>query len=1323
MSSTTTLRNDAARTGTNPGFSINGAPWRKYVSVDLGTTTVGGTTVSRSARAGVLVVENWVFNAGVHSGAKHTLVLVATTTNEVYCYGEGSLLADPSSPAPLWSRSLAVTPSMRGGSNIAPPIGICGTPVVDVANRRMFVVALWDDGSDHGHFSIFELSLDTGAITASQELVDAGAAGRPTFDPNAQDQRTAINLVDGWLWFGFADFLAYDAGTYFGWVVAVKADDLTQQLYQPMVAGTSYTAGVLGGGIWGPGGVAAADDGTVFALTGNGPGTDSAYWTAHGTSGPGQADGWFNALVRVGVSVSGTTPSIDVLDWFQDSGRTESENTGDLDFGGSSPLVLPPIDGRQLVAFVPKDGDVFVLDSADLGNWTSPLTRQTFGDLYNTGGDADTKTALAFFQTPDNRNILIASADSHDGDGGIAAYEIDATAATPTMTQLWRKDPLRDSFGAPIVIANPVHDPLHPPSPVALVWIIDGDDAGDNFLNGCALRAYDALTGTIVYDSTTHNDVTEEIPHFAPITSGGNSVFVGTKDGFIGLTQFPVVTKSLRFIVDRSTFGKDEVDSLEPTSTSVAEFSPAYWIAVDGVLPTELGLTNTNLGSPPQQPTVTKTLDPALSAAEATAIQGMLDAAHFAGPVLPENPSLPDEPQGFLFPYSVRFTGDGGFAAMQTAGRETTLVTLQASLTGLSNSAQIELTTGADPYFLDINPDDPTAYPSWLSFDLRLFKVTANSLKFGAHMSANPDDAPGFIAQVITNLNAGHGIVGSDSFAALTQDEEASAIEFNPTDDHGHNVFNFALARVRLRGPVGTTPFPVRVFFRLFQAQNTVSSFDESTTYRVGGDGTPHGRKIPLLGIQADQHGNPEYVTIPCFATRRNNLTGPADMNLQDDPPNAYPIDITSAGTEVDTFFGCWLDVNQPQQKFLPLSPPTGESADGPWTNEWAANDLHSIQEAIVAAPHQCLIAEIRYDAAPVVPHADSSTSDKLAQRNIAWLDGPNPGTIESRRVTHPVQVKPTPFGALNPDELMILSPRAPRSADAELYLPALDARSIVAAAHASYPAQEVRLVDEHTLAFPTGGATFLPLPAGRALAAGLLTVTLPPGIRKGEQFALTVRQLTDAGKAAGRGSGNGGVKRDVAARAKRSKKPVAAEVSAAAEAAAAARRGIWRRVHGEFELAIDIRTKQALRLKEERLLATLRWMLAAMPTERRWYPVLQRYIEYVVGRVHGFGGNPATIEPSPVGWVPGMPKPGSRDHYDDDDDRHAHVHGKVEGLIYDHFGDFEGFVLESENGRRRRFRSRERGIEELAQRARAERREVAVEVEGDDRVRRVIVF
>lgn len=1326
MGSTTTLRSDTARTGTNPDFSINTNPWRKYVSLDLGAPV----------RAGVLVVENWLFNTGPHRGETHTLVLVATTTNEIYCYGEGSLLQNGAAAAPLWHTSLGVAPIMRGGSNIAPPLGVCGTPVVDTANRRMFVVAAWDTGTGTGAYSIFNIQLDTGAITTSQKLVDSGAPGRATFDGNLLDQRTAINLVGGWLWFGFADFLADDEGRYYGWVIAIKPDDLTQQLYQPMISlNSSNDWGIFAGGVWGPGGVAAADDGTVYALTGNATqlaagdanGTDphddltsfgKNYWGAVPPAGPGSLRDYFNALVRLGVEVSGTTSQLKVLDWFQGSAFTQAENAADFDFGGSSPVVLPPIDGRQLVAFVPKDGDIFVLDAQNLGHYTVPLTRQTFANALNAGGN-DTKVAIAFLQTPDGRNVLVVGADSNGALGGFAAFQIDATVTPPTLTKLWQSSSaLRDSFGSPIVTANPVTDPSAPPDPIGLTWVVDGDDAGDNFLKNVALRAYDVIKGAVAYDSTVHNDISEEIPHFTPITSGGNSVFCTTSKGFMGFTQFVPVAKSLTFIVDRSTFGLDEVDALEPSPASTANFGSAYWIAVRGVLPGDLGLNSGNLGSPPQQPAVAAVLDPALPANVSSAITAMLKAGQFTGPVIPEDPGLPDKPQGFLFPYTVSFQGDQGFKAMANATPSigSTLVTLEASITTggtmLSNSAQIELVTGADPFFVDVNPQDPTQ-PTWLSFDLRLFSVTENSLKFGVAAPADAAGAPGFIAQVIANLNANQGHVGSDSFDGLTQDEDSSALEFNPENNHNQKVFNFALARVRLLGKTpGPTPYPVRVFFRLFQAQNTVSNFNTNTTYRFATDGTPHGRKIPLLGVQNDQHGQPEYVTIPCFATVRNNLAGPADMHLQDDPSNAYPVTITTPGIEVDAYFGCWLDINQPQQKFLPVSPPAN-NWDGPWTSQWATHQLQSIQQAIIAAPHQCLIAEIRYDDAPVIPGATSATSDKLAQRNIAWIDGPNPGVVESRRMTHPVQIRPTPVGTTHPDELMILWGRTPASSLAQLYLPALNAADIASLANQLYPAQTTIVIDAHTVGFDAKGTTFIPLPVGTALAAGLLTVTLPPGIRKGEQYEITVRQLTNATLTVAPPP-------PPVIQARPGHRAGARRTAVAPVAAVAVQRS-WRRVAGAFQFVINIKTKEAILLNEERLLATLRWMALSMPTTKRWYPVLLRYIDYVAGRVQGFGGDPTQILPSPTGWVPGLPEPQPQPPYDHGDDEFI---GKIDAIIYDHFGDFEGFLLETESGHHHRIASREHAVREIARQAQRERDNVRVLARRHDhRLRRITVF
>jgi hypothetical protein len=585
-------------------------------------------------------------------------------------------------------------------------------------------------------------------------------------------------------------------------VVAINPDNLTQQLYQPMISLNSSTnLGLYAGGVWGPGGVAAAPDGTVYALTGNATQLGSVasdpqgnnpqdglesfgdYWGTVSALGPGNLGDYFNALVRLEITGTGSTSQIQVRDWFQGASFTQQENGADFDFGGSSPVVLPEIDGQQLVAFVPKDGDVFVLDSQQLGNYTTPLTRQTFADALNQNGN-DTKVAIAFLQTPDQRNILVVGADSNGPSlGGFAAFELDASATPPTLAKLWQAPSLlRDSFGSPTIIANPVPDPSNPLDPIALVWVIDGDSPNNsNYCDNCAMRAYDVVSGTIAYDSTLQGDVTEQIPHFAPITSGGNSVFCGTSTGFIGFTQFVEVPRSLSFIVERSTYGKDEIDADEPTPTSVATINPAYWVVVNGVLPSDLGLTAGNLNAPPQLPTVTTSFEP-LPASITTAIKNMLNASAFSAPVVPEIPSLPDQPQGFLFPFEVTFTGDQGFQAMAGASPaiSSTLVTLKGSMTvgGAAlpqSSVQIELVTGEDPFFENINPDpqDTTLFPTWLSYDLRFLKMTVpasgpNPTLFGVTMTASPADAPGFIASVLPKMT-------NDYFDnTLTQVEDTS---------------------------------------------------------------------------------------------------------------------------------------------------------------------------------------------------------------------------------------------------------------------------------------------------------------------------------------------------------------------------------------------------------------------------------------------------------------------------------------------------------------------------------------------------------------------
>jgi hypothetical protein len=766
--------------------------------------------------------------------------------------------------------------------------------------------------------------------------------------------------------------------------------------------------------------------------------------------------------------------------------------------------------------------------------------------------------------------------------------------------------------------------------------------------------------------------------------------------------QYAPVAPNFQFIIDKSTYGQDEVDVLLP---GTASYLSAYWLAIDGFDASELGFnqaSDLNNLNPNPKPTVTATLDPTLNSgltsAQISAISANLPGVNQLGPapIVAQDSSLNQPLQRFLYPFTVSFNNDNAFA--QLLPDQVAIITLNAEMTvgsiNLSASANIELTKGENPYFVDVDPTNPTQ-PSWLSFDLRFLTVKVPSGKtagrFGASLGTDPSGAPGFIAQVIQNLNTNTNLSG-DSFDNLTQDEESSALEFLQQDNSGNAAFNFALARVRLRGKTpGAQAIATRVFFRLFQAQTTSSDYNTGTTYRLASDGVHNGHKIPLLGVQNDQNGVPEYVTIPCFATARNNLTQPANMADMTDPPNVQTINVVP-DVEVDTYFGCWLDVNQPQQQFLPMTPPPNNQGglDGPWSGP----QPFSINQVITRAPHQCLIAEINYDDTPIPGGASSSTSDKLAQRNIAWIDGPNPGEIDSRRMPHPIEIRPTPSTTQTADELMILWGATPKGSTASLFLPAINSADILSLANSMYPSHQIAVVDPHTVQCPASGSTFIPIPAGTARNAGLLTVDLPTGIKKGDVYNILVRQLTEDTYTPPPPIQRG------KSRAARQNLPPGAYA--------------WRNVLGAFEFAIVISTKQQLLYPEERLLAWLRWIQLTIPLKNRWYPVFQRYVDQIAGRVVGFGGNPIGILPSPTGDVPHhpVPKPPQPKPGDHDKTKLLEFTGKVIGLSHDRFGDFNGFLLLTECGEERSFDVREHQVAHLIAKAWEERTVLSVLVE-----------
>jgi hypothetical protein len=271
-------------------------------------------------------------------------------------------------------------------------------------------------------------------------------------------------------------------------------------------------------------------------------------------------------------------------------------------------------------------------------------------------------------------------------------------------------------------------------------------------------------------------------------------------------------------------------------------------------------------------------------------------------------------------------------------------------------------------------------------------------------------------------------------------------------------------------------------------------------------------------------------------------------------------------------------------------------------------------------------------------------------------------------------ECRPTPAqlpAAVLPDELMIDWIGTPGGSTVSVYLPAVSSDAILELAGQLYGGRRITWIDGHTVRTDAVGLTYIPIPASLdGNYAGLLTLELPTGSPIGTRYQASVRQLSNFG--------------------------TLDEATKVADLAAV--RPSLRRVTGAFQISVPILAAEKLLPSEERNLAFFRWVLSTISPTDRWYPVMQRYVQQISLRVKAFGGDPTRIGPSPIGHV-GPHRPAHRRPEPFPGPGHGLVGhtGKIERLIFDRFGDFEGFVLRIDDGQEKQFRSREERVAELA--------------------------
>jgi len=705
------------------------------------------------------------------------------------------------------------------------------------------------------------------------------------------------------------------------------------------------------------------------------------------------------------------------------------------------------------------------------------------------------------------------------------------------------------------------------------------------------------------------------------------AVFDDIKAVYVNITNWLARPRpAITLILERSTFGQDEV-------TANPLFGGALRVTVDGLKPSQF----------PSGPVTPGAFNPAWAPVVTPAGAGFISITPTG--VSSDDPAMPERLQRFTFTYDVQFSS-------ATFGDQT--VTINASLASpaapapLTDSAFFQLVTSANPFMLDLDNGNET---HWLSSDLKVFRVVAGETLHGETL---PNGATR--AQAFTFINNLKNNITVSQFEALSGNQATSALSPLPqTTVTGRNVYNFALARVRRNGTMADAN-DVRVFFRIFNAQTTAG-----LTYNAPGGvpvegylknpGTAPGTNhIALPGQSGGQ-----WLSFPCFSQDRNS-----NRDDQDDTANVRTIDLT----ESEEFFGVLLDTNL-AVNYLPATPGGGGGAQ-------------SLQ-SLLTGEHQCLVAQIEFAGTPIPSGSGPSTSDKLAQRNIAYSNVANPGMAASRAAIHTFEIEATPHAitdGLPPDELLLEWSRdIPDGSFARIHIPSWKAEDVVALADRFYPRHEIRAVDAHTVEIPGGGVRYIHIPKCIYRQTGVLAVELPLGIKKGQSFDVSVRQITNHGRnvkfpqpkveqitlqEAGRLLTELGQPAEAGVTVKKGVFDLGKNRSLVTDlsvfdgagdhalviqhpdpkkvAAAQADARMWRETLGAFQLAISVSMKRDMLLYQMRLFSLMSWRHAKMSRNSRWYPTMTYYLSLLSDKVQALGGNPWQVPATPDGVIPQLP-------------------------------------------------------------------------------------
>ncbi len=365
----------------------------------------------------------YVANVNIPGQGFHNVVYAATEHDSVYAFD-----ADGLTNTPLWHTNftnpgagittIPLADIGNTGPDIPNEVGITSTPVINSNNGTIYVVAKTKEIS--GNTTTYVMRLHALDIATGAEKL-GGPVVIPGLDPLRENQRTALLLANGVVYFAFSSH--GDIPPWNGWVLGYNATNLQQVL-----AYNACPASNGEGGIWMNGDGPAADvSSNIYFITGNG------VFDAN-TGGSNYGDSF------VKINPAGT-----VLDYFTPFNQA-TQNSQDLDMCSGGVLLLPDQAGAHTHEMVSagKDGTICLVDRNNMGHFNSssndivqsllyifPNSLQTDGGNFSSpvyykgyvyfGPVANTVQAFQLSNGLLSTNATSQTSEIYDGRGGTMA--------------------------------------------------------------------------------------------------------------------------------------------------------------------------------------------------------------------------------------------------------------------------------------------------------------------------------------------------------------------------------------------------------------------------------------------------------------------------------------------------------------------------------------------------------------------------------------------------------------------------------------------------------------------------------------------------------------------------------------------------------------------------------------------------------------------------------------------------------------------------------------------------------------------------------------